>query len=75
MIIKGFIMNTNEPSLNQIDDYNGHESKSKRKTVNFIIAALLIIGVILGVLKSNNSKVSDYVGTPQHPGINVQKGY
>ena len=64
-----------EPSLEDMDDYNGHESKSKRKTINYIIIGLLIVGVIFGIIKTQYNSVNDYVGTPQKPGINTSKSY
>lgn len=67
--------NTNdEPSLDKIDDFNGKESKDKRNTVRLVIIGLLIFGAIYSFVKYNNNQVSDYVGTPEKPGINVTKG-
>ena len=60
-----------EPSLEQIDDYNGNETPQKRKTVRLIIAGLLILSAIYGLVKYNFSTPSDYVGTPENPGINT----
>ena len=62
-----------EPSLDQIDDYNGKESKEKRNTVNIIIITLIIISAIYVFIKINNSTVDDYIGTPSNPGINTTK--
>jgi len=60
-----------EPSLEQIDDYNGNETPQKRKTVRLIIAGLLILSAIYGLVKYNFSTPSDYIGTPENPGINT----
>ena len=60
-----------EPSLEQIDDYNGNETPQKRKTVRLIIAGLLLLSAIYGLVKYNFSMPSDYVGTPENPGINT----
>ena len=69
-------MNTNEPTMDNIDDYNGNESKSKKRTINIIIVSLLSIGIILAIIKSTNTiPTKDYVGTEQHPGILIQKGH
>ena len=70
-------MNTlkGEPTLGQIDDYNGNESPEKRRLVWGIIIGLILIGAIYAVVKSNISTPSDYVGTTQHPGIvNIKLG-
>lgn len=40
-----------EPSLDQIEDYNGHESKEKRRTVNLVIIGLLLVGFAYTVIK------------------------
>ena len=63
-------MNT-EPTLDQIDDYNGNESPKKRRTVRLIILFLLVVGIAYSITRYNNSDVSDYVGTKDNPGINI----
>ncbi len=63
----------NEPSLSQIDDYNGNESKEKRSTVNKVIILCLIAGAILVALKLAYNNPGDYVGTPENPGINTAR--
>ena len=65
----------NEPSMSKIDDYNGNESPSKRKTINTIILGLLVLGAVYAGIRYANSSVSDYNGTPDKPGINTTKGY
>lgn len=64
-----------EPSLEQIDDYNNKESNEKNKTIKLVIIVLLIIGAIFTALKYNYTDVDDYVGTPENPGINTSKNY
>lgn len=68
---KGLIMKLiNEPTNEQIDDYNNNESPEKRKTVRIIIATLILVGFIsYVVLKITNPMPSDYIGTTQEPGI------
>ncbi len=66
-------MSNNEPTMDKIDDYNGNESKEKRATINKVILFCLIIGAILVGLKVSNSTQSDYVGTPENPGINTAR--
>lgn len=61
-------MNT-EPTLDQIDDYNGNESPKKRKTVKLVILFLIVVGITYSIVKYNNSKNSDYIGTEKNPGI------
>jgi len=64
-------MNT-EPTLDQIDDYNGNESPKKRKTVRLIILFLIVVGITYSIAKYNNSQESDYIGTKENPGIIIQ---
>ena len=50
-----------EPTLEQIEDYNGQESNEKRLTVYIVILSGLLIGAIYGIIASNTS-VSDALG-------------
>lgn len=68
-------MLNNEPTLNQIDDYNGNESKEKKRTVKLVIAGILIVCAVYAMLKVNFNNVEDYTGTTEKPGINTAKGY
>jgi hypothetical protein len=63
----------NEPSLEKIDDFNGKESKSKRNTIRLILIGLIVIGIVYSFFKYENNQVSDYIGTPENPGINTAK--
>ena len=65
---------TNEPSLEQMDDYYNLESNKKRRTIYFIIVALLSVGVLFSIIKSSNTN-TDYIGTHTKPGINTVKNY
>ena len=69
------MQNTNEPSLRDMDDYNGTESAEKRSIVNKVIIFCLAVGAVLAVLKLMNNTPSDYVGTPEKPGINTAKSF
>lgn len=40
-----------EPTLDQIEDYDGKESPEKRRTVNLVIIGLLVVGFIYGAIK------------------------
>ncbi len=40
-----------EPSMYDIDDFRGDESKLKRQIVSLVVASLLIVGAIYGGLK------------------------
>ena len=62
-----------EPTLNQIDDYNGNESSSKRKTINLVILFCIIVSIAYGIIKFNYNSVDDYIGTQNQPGINTTK--
>ena len=55
-------MNNTEPRLETIEDYDGNESKEKRKTIWIVILSGLFIGVIYGII-SVNSSVSDEIKT------------
>lgn len=61
-----------ELTLDKIDDYNGNESPSKRKTVIFVVVFCLVVGTVLSYVKSN-SQVDDYIGTKDAPGIDISK--
>ncbi len=62
-----------EPTLSQIDDYNGTASPEKQKLIRNIIIGLLVVSAIYGVIKFSFSTPSDYIGTPEHPGINTAR--
>jgi len=55
-------MNSIEPTLKTIEDYNGNESKDKRKTIWIVILSGLLIGAIYGIISANSS-VSDEIKT------------
>ena len=57
-----------EPSLENIEDYNGQESNEKRMTVYIVILSGLLIGAIYGIIASNTS-VSDVLVTKDTTGI------
>jgi len=61
----------NEPSLDQIDDYNDNESPQKRNTVRLVVLFCIAIGIIYGIAKYNYNIPSDYIGTESSPGINT----
>ena len=62
-----------EPTMSQIDDYNGNESPEKRRLVRNIILGLIIVSAIYGFIKFSFSTPSDYIGTPENPGINTAR--
>jgi hypothetical protein len=71
---KGYFMKLEgEPTLGQIDDYNGTATPEKKRLVRNIIIGLLVVGAIYGMVKFNFSTPSDYVGTPEKPGINTAR--
>ncbi|MDC0932730.1 hypothetical protein OAR97_02675 [Arcobacteraceae bacterium] len=61
----------NEPTLDQIDDYNDQESPTKRKTVKLVVLFCIVVGIAYSVIKYNYSTPSDYIGTKEQPGINI----
>lgn len=65
----------NEPSLDQIEDYNNNESPEKRKTVIKVVVLCLVVGAIFAALKINFDASNEYVGTPEKPGINTTREF
>ena len=66
----------NEPTLENIDDYNNQESPQKRKTIYLIVIGLLAISALsYALLKSYNTLPNDYIGTPENPGIISTKAF
>jgi len=65
----------NEPSLEQIDDYSGHESKEKKNTVRLVVLLCIVVGALYGFAKYNFNSVDDYIGTKQDPGLNTSKSF
>ncbi len=61
-----------EPTLNSIDDYNGNESKEKKIIVRNVVILCLLIGAVIAYFKLT-SMPSDYIGTPEQPGITVSR--
>ena len=61
----------NEPTLDQIEDYNGQESSTKRKTVRLVVLFCIVIGIVYAITKYNYSNESDYIGTKDNPDINI----
>lgn len=57
-------MNNNEPSLEEIEDFNGRGSAEKRRTVNLVILACLFVGAVYTVVKVNNNTVNDELNAP-----------
>ena len=58
-----------EPTLGQIDDYNGNESPQKRKLIWGIVAGLIAVSIAYAYVQANSSLPKDYIGTAQHPGL------
>lgn len=63
----------NEPTLDTIDDYDNNETPKKRKTIYAIIIGLIIFIVVLSIIKFSYNEVSDYIGTPSNPGIDLSR--
>ena len=62
----------NEPTNEEIEDYDGKESKEKRNIVRLVIIICLVVGAFFAYLKTT-SVPNDYIGTPNQPGINTSK--
>ena len=52
------MMQSIEPTLEGISDYNGEESNEKRLTIWLVILSGLLIGAIYGIVQAN-AMVSD----------------
>ena len=64
----------NEPSMDQIEDYNGNESKEKKNTVRLVILFCIVVGICYTIIKMNNTN-DEYIGTPEKPGLNTTRNY
>lgn len=51
-------MKNSEPTLDTIEDYEGHESQEKRMTIWIVVLVGLLIGAVYGLIAANSS-VSD----------------
>ena len=61
-------MQSNEPTLQGIEDYNSKGSKEKRLTVWIVILSGLLLGSIYGIISANTS-VSDVLAGEEKTGI------
>ncbi len=61
-------MNNFEPTLENIEDYNGKEGSEKRLTIWIVILSGLLIGSIYGIIGANAS-VSDTLVSKEKTGI------
>lgn len=61
-------MQSNEPTLQEIEDYIGKGSKEKRLTVWIVILSGLLLGSIYGIISANTS-VSDVLVSKERTGI------
>jgi uncharacterized protein YxeA len=50
-----------EPTLSQIDDFNGQESKEKKRVVSMVVFVLLLAGAIFSVSKATLDKNTPYI--------------
>lgn len=61
-------MQSNEPTLHAIEDYNTKGSKEKRLTVWIVILSGLLVAAIYGIVSANTS-VSDNLASKEQTGI------
>lgn len=66
-------MGNNEPTLEQIEDYNNNESTEKRNTVKLVVIGILVLGAVYSFIKFSYNNVDDYIGTSEQPGFNTSK--
>ena len=69
------LKDNNEPSLEEISDYNGEKNPEKKRIFWIVVAITLLIGAIYTYSYRTHNAVSDYVGTPEKPGINTAKTF
>jgi hypothetical protein len=55
-----------EPTMHDIEDYNGNESSQKRKTVNMVIVGLFILGFTYGLIKEYDNLKPMEIYTPTY---------
>lgn len=61
-------MQDNEPTLQNIEDYNGTESTEKKLTIWIVILSGLLLGSIYAIISANTS-VSDLLVDRETTGI------
>lgn len=61
-------MQSSEPTLQSIEDYNAKGSKEKRLTIWIVILAGLLVGAIYSIISANTS-VSDVIASNEKTGI------
>ena len=61
-------MQNNEPTLQDIEDYDGKESSEKKLTIWIVILSGLLIGSIYAIIAANTS-VSDLLVDRETTGI------
>ncbi len=61
-------LDNNEPTLEEIEDYDGNESKEKRRTVWIVVILGIVIALVYGFL-NDNIVVSDEVAESNTTGI------
>ena len=54
-----------EPTLEEIEDYHGKESKEKSLTIWIVILSGLLIGALYGIVASNSTVSDALVGQDQ----------
>ena len=64
-----------EPSMDQIEDYNGKESKEKKNTVRLVVLFCIVVGIGYAIARFNYTNDKEYVGTPEKPGLNTTRNY
>ena len=62
------MMQSNEPTLQDIEDYTSKGSKEKRLTVWIVILSGLLVGAIYSIISANTS-VSDLLVSEEKTGI------
>jgi len=59
----------NEPTLENIEDFDNNESEETRSIVRKVIVTLLILGLFYAVSKFYFSDVSDRIDTTNRPAV------
>ena len=58
-----------EPTLEGIEDYDGKESKEKRRMVRIVVASILIVGAIYVIIASNIKSAESPIADKNETGI------
>ncbi|HIP47254.1 MAG TPA: hypothetical protein EYG95_06825 [Campylobacterales bacterium] len=59
----------NEPTLEEIEDFDNNESPETRSIIKKVIVGLIVLGALYGATKFYFSDVSDKLDTTSRPAV------